>query len=127
MFQGGVKGISGGKLDSGVMNVVLEDDESDIHGLVSEEGSGTRMGLPSIQEGSVSKDALESLVGLFSRDDACSNLPIVGIKFAGGGGAGPHNGDETHGQRNGTNSVICDRGQGLALSTRKVGYTPMSP
>ena len=65
-----------------------------------------RMYLPSVQERSVSEDTLEGAEGLFASDITCSDLPVVGIKFAGSGSAGPHDRDETQGQRDGTDSVI---------------------
>ena len=64
------------------------------------------MHLPGIQERSVSEDTLEGVEGLFAGDETCGDLPVVGIKFAGRGSAAPHDGDETHGQRDGTDSVI---------------------
>lgn len=66
-----------------------------------------RINLPGIQKGSVSEDTLEGFEGLFARDIACGDLPVIGIKFASGGGAAPHDGNEAHGQRNSTDSVIC--------------------
>lgn len=64
------------------------------------------MHLPGIQERSVSEDTLEGVEGLFAGDETCGDLPVVGIKFASRGSAAPHDGDETHGQRDGTDSVI---------------------
>ena len=80
----------------------------------------TRIHSPSIHERSVPENALEGVEGLFAGNQAPGNLPVVGIEFASGGGARPHDGDETHSQRDGTDSVICkDRNQRLALCVCK--------
>lgn len=89
------------------MDVVLEDNEPKIKKLAAE--LGKRMDSPSIQEGSVSEDTLKSLEGLFARDNACSDLPVVGIKFASRGSTAPHDGNEAHCQRNSANSVIYEK------------------
>lgn len=70
--------------------------------------------LPCIYKGCISEDGLKGLEGLCASDQARGDLPIVGIKLAGGGGASPHDGNETHCQGDGADSVVCEnRDQGL--------------
>lgn len=80
-----------------------------------------RIHSPGIHERSVSKNALEGFEGLFAGDQAPRDFPVVGIEFARRGGAGPHDGDKAHGQRDGTNSVICrhrNQGPGFSVCVR---------
>lgn len=98
VLQSGVEGISDSKLNGIIMDVVLEDDESGRRILATEGRHDFKWGiwLPCIDGRSVSEDGLEGLVGLGASDYACSDLPVVGIKFASGGSASPHDGNETH-------------------------------
>ena len=62
--------------------------------------------LPRVELTRVTQNVLEREIGLRRRNNATSNLPVVGVERLAGRAAGPDDGNHTHGKGDRANTVI---------------------